>query len=194
MLNQSIEAYIYAILGSQSKTRQSIVGNRGSALETQVVFRQIVEDCIINYDTSTWINNMNLAISDTNVVLDTAISPSLWLLPSNVIIQKNIIPGYNNMLKVASKNMKFGLNKNINHYASERSEHQPKKIHQNLVKTSHLDSLNSYKVLSTKPTISIKSLRGDRAATEGSNPLSSQSQQIVFVFAAVGGISIKYLL
>ena len=137
---------------------------------------------------------MNLAISDTNVVLDTAISPSLWLLPSNVIIQKNIIPGYNNMLKVASKNMKFGLNKNINHYASERSEHQPKKIHQNLVKTSHLDSLNSYKVLSTKPTISIKSLRGDRAATEGSNPLSSQSQQIVFVFAAVGGISIKYLL
>ena len=86
LLNHSIEAYIYAILGSQSQTRQSIVGNCGSALETQVVFRQIVEDSIINYDTSTWIQNMNLAISDTNVVLDIAISPSLWLLPSNMII------------------------------------------------------------------------------------------------------------
>ena len=127
MLNQSIEAYIYAILGSQSKTRQSIVGNRGSALETQVVFRQIVEDSIINYDTSTWINNMNLAISDTNVILDTAISPSLWLLPSNMMIQKTVIPGYNNMLKVATKNIKFGLNKNINYCGSERSEHRPKK-------------------------------------------------------------------
>ena len=119
LLNQSIEAYIYAILGSQSKTRQSIVGNRGSALETQVVFRQIVEDSIINYDTSTWIQNMNLAISDTNVVLDIAISPSLWLLPSNMIIQKTTIPGYNNMLHVATKNMKFGLNKNINYCGSE---------------------------------------------------------------------------
>ena len=31
---------------------------------------------------------MNLAVSDTNVILDTAISPSLWLIPSNMIIQK----------------------------------------------------------------------------------------------------------
>ena len=142
LLNQSIEAYIYAILGSQSKTRQSIVGNRGSALETQVVFRQIVEDSIINYDTSTWIQNMNLAISDTNVVLDTAISPSLWLLPSNMIIQKTVIPGYNNMLKVATQNMKFGLNKNINYYGTI-NKNTPKKIHQDdSVKTSHLDNFD----------------------------------------------------
>ena len=138
MLNQSIEAYIYAILGSQSKTRQSIVGNRGSALETQVVFRQIVEDSIINYDTSTWIQNMNLAISDTNVVLDIAISPSLWLLPSKIII-----PGYN-MLCVASKNMKFGLNKNINYYGTLRVQ---KKIHQDSAITSHLDNLDDGELL-----------------------------------------------
>ena len=41
LLNQSIEAYLYAILGSQARTRQSIVSNRASALETQKVFRQI---------------------------------------------------------------------------------------------------------------------------------------------------------
>ena len=82
LLNQSIEAYLYAILGCQATTRQSIVSNRASALETQKVFRQIVADSIINYDTTTWINNMNEAISATNVVLNTAISPTLWLIPS----------------------------------------------------------------------------------------------------------------
>ena len=52
LLSQSIEAYIYAILRSQSKNRQSIVANRTSTLETQIVFRKL-EDSIINYDTST---------------------------------------------------------------------------------------------------------------------------------------------
>ena len=79
MLNHSIEAYLYAILGSQARTRQSIVSNRASALETQKVFRKIFEDSIINYDTTTWINNMNQALTATNVILNTAISPSLWL-------------------------------------------------------------------------------------------------------------------
>ena len=88
LLNQSIEAFICAILGSQSKTGQSIVGDRASALETQIVFRKLVEDAIVNYDVTTWIQNMNLAISDANVKLDIAISPSLWLLPSNMVIQK----------------------------------------------------------------------------------------------------------
>ena len=192
LLNQSIEAYIYAILGSQSKTRQSIVGNRGSALETQVVFRQIVEDSIINYDTQTWIQNMNLAIFDTNVVLDIAISPRLGLLPSNMIIQKTTIPRYNNMLRVATKNMKFGLNKNINYYGSERSEHQPKKIHQDSAAiTSHLDSIDSesegtvrahHKHNAKTKVLSISSERGDRAVTEGGNPFSSSSQSLQIVF------------
>ena len=35
LLNQSIEAYLYAILGCQARTRQSIVSNRASALETK---------------------------------------------------------------------------------------------------------------------------------------------------------------
>ena len=85
-LNQSIEAFIYSILGSQARTKQSIFSNRASALETQQEFRKIFEDSVINYDTATWINNMNTAITATNVVLNTAISPSLWLVPSSLII------------------------------------------------------------------------------------------------------------
>ena len=65
LLNQSIESYIYSVLVAQARTQQSIYGLRASALETQRVFRQIVEDSIINYDTSTWINNMNQALKST---------------------------------------------------------------------------------------------------------------------------------
>ena len=119
LLNQSIEAYIYSILGSQARTRQSIVSHRASALETQKVFRKIVEDSIINYDTTTWINNMNEAITATNVILNTAISPTLWLIPSSLIILKNPIEGYNNKLKVSTEDMKFGINKKLNFYGKE---------------------------------------------------------------------------
>lgn len=65
LLNQSIEAYVYSILGEQAKTKQSISGSRASALETQKVFCKIVEDSVINYDTTTWINNMNKSVTDT---------------------------------------------------------------------------------------------------------------------------------
>ena len=118
-LNQSIEAFVYSILGSQAKTKQSIFSNRGSALETQKEFRKIVSDSIVNYDTATWINNMNVAISATNVILNTAISPSLWLIPSSLIILKNTIEGYNNKLKVSNENMVFGINKKLNYYGEE---------------------------------------------------------------------------
>ena len=110
LLNASIEAYLYSILGVQARTRQSIVSHRASSLETQNVFRKLLEDSIINYDTTTC---MNTAVSDTNVVLNTAISPTLWLIPS-LIILKNPVEGYNNKLKVSTQDMKFGINKGLN--------------------------------------------------------------------------------
>ena len=42
---------------------------------------------------------MNRAVTDTNVVLNLAVSPSLWLLLSSMIL-KNLIPDYNNHLKI----------------------------------------------------------------------------------------------
>ena len=33
LLNQSIESYIYSVLGAQARTKQSIYGSRASALE-----------------------------------------------------------------------------------------------------------------------------------------------------------------
>ena len=50
---------------------------------------------------------MNQAVTDTNVVLNIAISPSLWLLPSNLILLNKPIPGYNNKLKVSNESIWF---------------------------------------------------------------------------------------
>ena len=57
---------------------------------------------------------MNRAISSTNVVLNMAINPSLLLIPSNLIILKDPIPGFNNELRIAMDNMKFSINENLN--------------------------------------------------------------------------------
>lgn len=43
-LNQSIESYLYFILGSQARTRQSVVSGRPSGLETQEKFRKLFQD------------------------------------------------------------------------------------------------------------------------------------------------------
>ena len=112
-LNESIEAFLYSILGAQARTKQSVISNRASAIETQQEFRDIVNDSIINYNVSTWINNMNRSITDTNLVRNLAISPSLWLIPSTLIILKNPIKGYNNKLRIATTNMKFCINADI---------------------------------------------------------------------------------
>ena len=146
LLNQSTEAYLYSILGSQARSRQAIINNQTSSFEVQQIFRQIVEDSVINYDASTWINNMNRSISDTNVVLNMVISPSLWLIPSNLIILKNPIVGYNNRLRVANSVVKFGRNVSVNYFGS--AHNQPKKVHQEAA--HHLETLNDKKHIQPK--------------------------------------------
>ena len=67
-------------------------------------------------------------MTSTNVVLNMAISPTLWLIPNNLIILDKPIVGYNNKLKVS--NNYYGVANN-----------QPKKVHQK-TPTHHLETLN----------------------------------------------------
>ena len=46
-INQSIEAYCYCILGAQAKTRSTIYGISGGAIETQREFLDRIEDSIV---------------------------------------------------------------------------------------------------------------------------------------------------
>jgi len=113
-LNQSIEAYVYCILGSQVNTRSSIIGTSGSAVETQTVFLQLFESVVIERDISKSIQRYQLAIQEAKVKLDFAIAPGCWLLPSKLVINTQSTVGYNNKLQKATADMEFGFNESLN--------------------------------------------------------------------------------
>ena len=117
LLQQSVQSYVYAVLGAQAKTRWSIVGEGAKSLQTQDVFYTIVKETIVQSDITIMISNMRTAISSTNVVLNMAISPGMLLVPSNLIIQRKKIPVYNNILTLATDKMKFGENTGVNYKA-----------------------------------------------------------------------------
>ena len=92
LFQQSIESYVYAVLGAQAKSRWSIVGEGAKSTQTQDVFHTIVEETIVENDVTILISNLRTAIKNTNVVLNIAISPGVILVPSDLIIQKEKIP------------------------------------------------------------------------------------------------------
>ena len=114
LFQQSVESFVYSILGSQASTRWPIVGQGAKSLQTQVVFRKIVQDTIVEDDQTVIINNMRRAILDTHAILNTAITPGIILVPGSLIILKERIPGHNNILTVANYSMTFGLNDDVN--------------------------------------------------------------------------------
>ena len=61
------------------------------------------------------ISDMRTAIKNTNVVLNMATTPGIILIPSNMIILKEKVAGYNNILTLVTKDMKFGVNENVNY-------------------------------------------------------------------------------
>ena len=121
LLQQSVESYVYAVLGAQASLRFPIVGEGAKSLQTQDKFRTIVKETIAQSDVSVTISNMRTAIANTNVVLNMAISPGMILVPSDLIIQKVKIPGYNNVLTLVTDKMKFGKNTGVN-YKAPKSE------------------------------------------------------------------------
>lgn len=112
-LNQSIEAYVYCVLGAQVNTRSAIVGSDGASQETQQEFAKLFESSVVERDISKSIQRYQFAVQQAKVRLNLAISPGTWLLPSNLVINTRSVVGYNNKLEKATKDMVFGIN-NIN--------------------------------------------------------------------------------
>ena len=86
-------------------------------MQTQDIFHKLVKDTIIQDDPVKAISVIRLAIKNTNVVLNLAISPGLILIPSDMIILKENVAGYNNTLTLATE-MKFGVNEEVNKVAN----------------------------------------------------------------------------
>ena len=115
LFQESLESFNYCVLGAEARTRWSIVGKGAKSSQTQDVFRTIVNDTIVQNDTTILISNMRKSIQATNVVLNLAVVPNVILMPSNFIILGDKIEGYNNVLTTATNEMEFGVNKDVNY-------------------------------------------------------------------------------
>ena len=113
-INQSVETFVYCVLGAQVNMRSSILGTGGRAKETQTEFLTLMEDAIRQPDLARSVQRYQLAVDESKVRLSLAACPGAWLMPSRMIINTESTVGYNNKLKQASGGMKLGVNNDIN--------------------------------------------------------------------------------
>ena len=97
-INQSIQAFCYSVLGAQANSHTSIIGDSGSAKNTQLDFLILVEDAIKTLDASNGPVKYQDAIKRTKTRLDFAIARGVLLMPSRMIVNTESIVGYNNNL------------------------------------------------------------------------------------------------
>ena len=113
-INRSIEAFGYCILGAQANTRSSILGNLGTARNTQTDFLVLLEDSIKTLNVSNGPVKYQDAIEATKVRLNFAVGRGVLLLPARIIINTESVVGYNNNLRRATDDMKLGVNNHVN--------------------------------------------------------------------------------
>ena len=112
-INRSIEAFGYCIMGAQANTRSSILGNLGTARNTQTDFLVLLEDSIKTLNVSNKPVKYQDAIQATKVRLNFAVARGVLLLPARMIINTESVVGYNN-LRRATNDMKLGVNNHVN--------------------------------------------------------------------------------
>ena len=113
-INQSIEAFVYCVLGSQVNIRSSILGSGGRAKEAQSDFLVLVENSIRQPDLAKSVQRYQLAVDEAKVRLNLAVCPGAWLMPAQMVINMESVTGYNNQLKQALPGMKLGVNGEVN--------------------------------------------------------------------------------
>ena len=113
-INQSIEAFVYCILGAQVNVRSSIIGVGGRAKEAQTEYLTLMEDAIRQPDLAKSVQRYQLAVDQAKVRLNLAVCPGAWLMLARMIINTESVIGYNNKLKQASAGMRLGVNNDVN--------------------------------------------------------------------------------
>ena len=122
---------------------------------------------------------MRTAIETTNVVLNMAISPGMILVPSDLIIQKKKIPGYNNILKLATDKMKFGKNADVNYKASaSQSSTQGGDTTPDTPKTANSESKSSTQGGDTTPDTPKTANSESKSSTQGGDTGSESPKTI----------------
>ena len=134
---------------------------------------------------------MNQAVTSTNVVLNMAISLTLWLIPNNLIIVDTPIVGYSNKLKVSNENMNFGLNKDVNYYGVKNDP--PKKEHQESL-TNHLDTINNNKPQKVNNNTTKKEDKNIQFIKENSDNHNTELMTILTITGIAAFLTTKYII
>ena len=113
-INQSIEAFVYCVLGAQVNVRSSILRDGRRAKEAQTEFLTLMEDAIRRPDLAKSVQRYQLAVDQAKVRLNLAVCPGAWLMPARMVINTESTIGYNNKLKQAVEGMKLGVNNDTN--------------------------------------------------------------------------------
>jgi len=113
-INESIEAFVYCILGAQVNVRSSIIGEGGRAKEAQTEFLTLMESTISQPDLAKSVQRYQLAVDEAKVRLNLAVALMAWLMPANMIINMASVVGYNNKLKQAVSGTKLDVNNTLN--------------------------------------------------------------------------------
>ena len=119
-INQSIEAFVYCILGAQVNVRSSIFGEGGRAKEAQTDFLTLMEDAKRQTDLAKSVQRYQLAVDEAKVRLNLAACPGAWLMPARMIINTGSIVGYNNKLMQAKAGMKLSISNAVNSGTKKR--------------------------------------------------------------------------
>ena len=113
-LNQSIEAFVYCVLGAQVNVRSSILGDGGRAKEAQTEFLVLLEESVRQPNLSKSVQRYQLAVDEAKVRLNLAVAPGTWLMPARMVLNTGSVAGYNNQLRQATPNMQLGVNNSVN--------------------------------------------------------------------------------
>ncbi len=113
-INDSIRTIVWAILGSQTQTRSSILGS-GKAFDAQKQFLANVEDAINSeVDLPSSIDRYQRTLLYARSKLDYAVGYGLYLLPSDMNLLVGTVYAYNNLIQIASDDMSLGYNAEVN--------------------------------------------------------------------------------
>ena len=113
-INESIRAYVYALLGAQAQTKTSVL-TEGTGLDAQQQFITIVESLInAEPDLEQSIDQFQDSLQYAKTPLNFVVKPGLYLVPSDMDLRVGVHDGYNNNLQIAPRNAQTGFQPAIN--------------------------------------------------------------------------------
>ena len=115
-ISESVRAYAYLILSSQTSARSGIVGNTASALTAQSAFLNNFED-IVNrrVDIKEDIKRYQDTLSYASSKVDYSVGEHLYMLPSDMNVKISLgTVGYNNKSLVSDGKFILGKNDEVN--------------------------------------------------------------------------------